>query len=153
MNLFHETENKYYELLSLLVNKRTGFNSKELSDYTDDSIIGEADYEVIDALFSTNEGEETVFSYSDGVYQPVVPAKLPVRLNKVEALAAKSMIENRYASHFLDKETLKKLENVATGIPVIWDINDIEIKNQYSMGVKDSKRIFEKELSMCYGIE
>ena len=148
MNLFHETENKYYELLSLLVNKGTGFNSKELSDYIDDRIIGESDYEVIDALFSTNEGEETVFSYSDGLYQPVISAKLPVRLNQVEALAAKSMIENRYASHFLDKETLKKLENVATGIPVIWDINDIEIKNQYSMGVNDSERIFEKELSI-----
>ena len=37
---------------------------------------------------------------------------------------------------------------MATGIPVIWDINDIEIKNQYSMGVKDSERIFEKELSI-----
>lgn len=148
MNLFHETENKYYELLSLLVNKEEEFNSKKLSDYIDDYIIGECDYEVIDTLFSTNEGEETIFSYSDGVYQPVMPAKLPIRLNKIETLAARSMVENRYASHFLSKETLNKLENVASGIPVVWDINDIEIKNQYSMGVKDSKKIFEKELSI-----
>ena len=142
MNLFHETENKYYELLSLLVNKEEEFNSKQLSDYIDDYIIGECDYEVIDALFSTNEGEETIFSYSDGVYQPVMPAKLPIRLNKIETLAARSMVENRYASHFLSKETLKKLENVASGIPVVWDINDIEIKNQYSIEVKNSKKIF-----------
>lgn len=148
MNLFHENENKYYELLSLLVNKEAGFTSKELSDYIDDRIIGECDYEVIETLFSTNEGEETIFSYSDGVYQPVMPVKLPIRLNRIEALAARSMVKNKYASHFLSKETLNKMENVANGIPVIWDINDIEIKNQYSMGVKDSDKIFEKELSV-----
>ena len=52
MKLFHETENKYYDLLTYLVNCHASFTDKDLYHILESQIIGETDYEVLQALFS-----------------------------------------------------------------------------------------------------
>ena len=148
MNLFHETESKYYELLSYMMNDQEEYSAKEILKYVDSNIVGEGDFDVIESLFPTEEGNDTVFSLVDGKYYPVIPESLPIRVNQVEALAAKSMINNPYAKHFLSEEAISKLKNKVIGIPELWDINDIEIKNQYKYGDVDTEKSYEKELSL-----
>lgn len=148
MNLFHETENKYYELLSYMINDKGEYSAKEINEYIAKHLVGEQDYEVIDSLFVSNEDEENVFAFADGKYYPVLPDNVPIRVNQIEASASKSMIENCNAKHFLSQETIDKLRKSIKGIPQIWDINHIEIKNQYLFGVSESASSYEKELSI-----
>lgn len=148
MNLFHETESKYYELLSYMINDKEAYSAKEVAEYTEKYLIGETDYDVIEELFLSKEDSETVFSLIDGKYYPVIPGHFPVRLNQVEALAAKSMANNRYAKHFLTAGTIEKLQHASDCIPELWDINEIQIKNQYQYGDIEADVTYEQTLNL-----
>ena len=71
MNLFHETESKYYELLSYMINDKEAYSAKEVAEYTEKYLIGETDYDVIEELFLSKEDSETVFSLI-GLIQVIV---------------------------------------------------------------------------------
>ena len=148
MNLFHETESKYYELLSYMLNDKEAYSSKDVSDYIEKYLVGEIDFDVIEELFLPKSESETVFSFIDGKYYPVIPALLPVRLNQVETYAAKSMANNEYAKHFLSANTIIKLKQIADGISEQWDINDIQIKNQYRLGDSELDKAYEQTLGI-----
>lgn len=148
MNLFHETENKYYELLSYMLNDKQSYSVKDITDYLNINFIGEIDYEVIDALFSNNEGEETVFSCVDNSYEPVIERAFPIRINQVELQALKSLVRNRYAKHFMTNETIIKLNTICSKDETIWDINEIQIKNQYQDGDIDAHKSYENKLGV-----
>ena len=52
MNLFDETENKYYEFVSYLLAERDAISGDKLKEYYGKWIDGEIDFEVIEDLFS-----------------------------------------------------------------------------------------------------
>ena len=72
MKLFHETENKYYELLSYMLQRKDNYSTNDIAEYLSSHLIGEVDYEVVDTLFSKKTGEEAIYSYSDGIYSAVL---------------------------------------------------------------------------------
>lgn len=148
MNLFHETENKYYELLSYLLNDKQRFSAKDITDYLSTNFMGEMDYEVIDALFSKSEGAASVFAYLNGGYEPVLEREFPVRISQIEMQALKSLVKNKYVKHFLSETTINKLTEISRNVETLWDINDIQIKNQYQDGDIDADKSYEKKLSI-----
>lgn len=131
-----------------MMNDQSDYSAKEISMYMDSNVVGEEDFDVIESLFPAKEGNDTVFTLVDGRYYPVIPGSMPIRVNQVEALAAKSMVNNLYAKHFLSDETISKLKSKVTGIQELWDINDIEIKNQYRYGDGETEKSYEKELRL-----
>lgn len=147
MNLFHETENKYYELLSYMLQNKE-FSIGDITGYLSSNFVGEIDYEVIEALFSKKEGEEAVFSFSNGSYKPVLDKLFPVRVNQAEALALNSLTGNKYAKHFLDDITITKLKEVCGQREEIWNLNDIQVKNQYQYGDAETHESYYKALSI-----
>ena len=147
MNLFHESENKYYELLSYMINSNDDYSSKDISDFIDKYLIGEKDFDVIDELFESNEDGETVFSYSEGKYYPVINKHFPIRLNEIEAVSLKSMTYDRYARHFLSKSTINKLQQITSSIPQLWNANDIQIKNQYHFGDAEIDTAYDERIT------
>lgn len=66
MNLFHETENKYFEILTYMLGEQKNFSTDDVTKILSERLVGEIDYEVIDAVLSKKIGEESIFSYSDG---------------------------------------------------------------------------------------
>lgn len=148
MKLFNETENKYYDVISYLLDGTEAYSENEIHQILEKRLIGEADFEVIDALFSTEEGQEVAFKYEDGKYLPVIKGKMQVRNTTNELQAAKSLVSNQYAKHFLSNETTNKLSDVTNNIESDWNIKDIVIKNQYKFGSTQEERNYEKELSI-----
>ncbi len=148
MKLFNETMNKYYELISYLLNSKKSFSDKDLNKFMAEFVFGEIDFEVVDTLFSREIGQEVVFSYEDEVFMPIIENKFPIRNNAIELQAVKSLIGNRYAKHFLSDSTERKIMNVTSNIVPEWDVRDIEIKNQYLFGVVEDDVDYEKELSI-----
>ena len=80
MNLFHESENKYYELLSYLLNEGKVFSDKEVIKYLDSELGDSHDYDIEDALFEQKPNRATVFTYAEGKYRPVVEKHLDLFL-------------------------------------------------------------------------
>ena len=72
MNLFHESENKYYELLSYLVNEQKVFTDKEIIASLDQRLGDSHDYDIEDSLFDHDPDNATFFTYEDGKYRPVL---------------------------------------------------------------------------------
>ena len=146
MKLFHETENKYYELLSYLVNCHASFTDKDLYHILENQIAGEMDFEVINTLFSKEKDGEMIFQYKDKNFTPVINEKLPIRNTAVELQAAKSIANSRYAKDFLSTKTRDKLEKATEHIVSQWNDEDIHIKNQYLLGDINSPVQYEEEL-------
>lgn len=150
MNLFHETENKYYEILSYLLAKAPILEEDCISKYLQDNVNGERDFDVEETLFQKDLDKGTVFKYEHGVYERVIDEELPIRNTQIESQAMKMLALSDYAKHFLGQETIEKLSNVTESIREIWNLNDINVKNQYKFGVSDSTEIFNRELSVIY---
>ena len=136
MKLFDETESKYYELISYLLMQKRDFSSKDVDRLYAELNQGEKDYDVIEALFSANEGEETVFSFADGKYSPILEYEFPIRCNLIEQQAFGTLDELKYADQFILEETLAKIRRQKESMSQDWSPEDIEVKNQFSSDEK-----------------
>lgn len=130
MKLFHEVENKYYELLTYLVNTRKSFSSQELDGLVLSFFEGEIDYEVWEILFSKNEGEELIYRYNNNQYQSLIEKEIPIRNTLIENQAAKNLLQNKYMKCFLQMETINKLNVVLENTVEGWDESDVKIKRR-----------------------
>ncbi|MGO5053938.1 WYL domain-containing protein [Lachnospiraceae bacterium LCP25S3_G4] len=148
MKLFDETENKYYEFVARLLQNGKSFNKKELYRLIENRLSGEPDFDVIDTIFADKEGEEILFSYSDDEYTPIIPIDFPIRNGVVEQHAAKSLLEDEYIAHFLAEETISKLEKATYHVNREWTVKDINRKNIFSFGAKESKKQYEYAISI-----
>ena len=131
MKLFDETESKYYELISRLLLQKKDFTGEDVDRLYAEMFQGEKDYVTLDTLFSKKEGNETIFSFSEGKYRAILNCDFPVRCNLIEQQAFSTLAEVMYADKFLSDETIAKIHKAAKVIPSDWKIKDITIKNQF----------------------
>ena len=146
MKLFHETENKYYELLSYLVNGAKEYSDKDIIHFLKQYITEGHDYEVEDVLFDHHIENASVLMYEDGRYRPVVRAPLPVRCSVIEQQAFLSLGKTSFSKQFLPSETIKKISNIADNVPIEWTLDDITIKNQYEGGISKTQKNYAEAL-------
>ena len=132
MRLFDETESRYYELISYLLLQKKDFSGKDVDKLYAELFQGDNDYEILDALFSANEGKETVFSFADGRYSPILDYEFPVRCNRIEQQAFGTLGELKYSDWFITKDTLAKIRKQKESMLLDWSPGDIEVKNQFS---------------------
>ena len=147
MNLFDETENKYFEFISYLLQNNRKYSKEEVNLLIEQLLTGESDFDVIDAIFSTKEGAELVFTYSE-VYEPAIMTNFPIRMGLIEQQAAKSLIENEYIKHFLSEETIEKLKECTSCIEEEWTTKDIQVKNIFSGGATETEKDFGQVISV-----
>ncbi len=131
MKLFHESENKYFELLSYMLADDREYTTSEINDYIETHVVGEADGYVVDALFSKKEGEEALFMFDDGKFIPVIDSPCPIRATNIEKQTFAQIINDTYARHFVSANTLAKISKLTENVDVDWDTNDIKINNQF----------------------
>lgn len=131
MKLFNESENKYYELLSYLINDKDSYTNAEIIQYLNENLEGSHDYDIEDLLFDNNVDNATVFSYKEGKYTPVLADPLPIRNNRMDLQAIKSLIETPYINVFLSEKTKNKIERISNQIKSEWNLRDISVKNQF----------------------
>ncbi len=143
MNLFHESENKYYELLSYLVNEQKAFSDKEIIVCLDKRLGDSHDYDIEDSLFDHDPDNATVFTYEDGKYRPVLSGKLPVRTNSIENQAFRSLADSPCAQQFLSEEVIEKIRSATALIEPEWKPEDIRIKSQFAAGISSDEAVFQ----------
>ena len=131
MKLFDETENKYIELLSYLVNREGGMTESDIKKAMMDLNEGELDYPLYEALFSKKEGETAILEFNGKKFEYMFENGFPIRLNKIEQEALFSLTNIPYAGGFMNSETLKKIEDITTNQMEL-SMCDVEIKNQNS---------------------
>lgn len=131
MKLFNESENKYYELLSYLINDKDSYTNAEIIQYLNENLEGSHDYDIEDLLFDNNADNATVFSYKEGKYSPVLADPLPIRNNRMDLQAIKSLIETPYINVFISEKTKNKIERISNQIKSEWNLRDISVKNQF----------------------
>lgn len=150
MKLFHETENKYYELITYLINCHESFTDKDLENMLNERIIGEIDFEVIDTLFSKKTDGEMVFRYQNKTFSAIMNEKMPVRNTAIELQAAKSLVYSKYSRDFLCKQTCEKLDKATEKIDSGWCEESICVKNQYLSGDINGSKSYEEELRIIH---
>lgn len=148
MILFDETENKYYGLLAHMLQGGAGYSRKDIRDVLGKYLSGEEDFEVTEALFATDEGEELLFMGTEGVIEPVLQGDFPIRNSILENQAARSLIQSPYAGHFLRKNTMDKLEKATDKVLDDWSPDDITLKNVFENGIRSSERLYDREISV-----
>ena len=131
MKLFDETESKYYELISRLLLLKKNFTGEDIDRLYTEMFQGEKDYEILDTLFSKKEGNETVFTFCDGKYSPILDSDFPVRCNLIEQQAFGTLADVKYADRFLSEGTIAKILGYKQTIPPDWKTGDITVKNQF----------------------
>lgn len=146
MNLFHETENKYYELLSYLVNEQRAFTDKEIIVSLDQSLGDSHDYDIEDSLFDHDPDNATVFTYEEGKYRPVLAGSLPIRTNRIENQAFRSLADSTFARQFLSGGVIEKIRSAATHIDSEWTPEDVRIKSQSAAGISSDKTVYHEML-------
>ncbi len=148
MNLFHEVENKYYELLTRLLISNIEFLDSAIAECWDKYIIGERDFEVEESLFLKSQEQGTIFEFDGKKFLPTMEAPFNIRMTTIELQAAKNLLMSKYAKHFLKDETLTKLKDILKDIAEEWVISDIVVRNQYSEGVTYFEEGYEVQLSI-----
>lgn len=131
MKLFNESENKYYELLSYLINDKKSYTNAEIIKYLNENLEGSRDYDIEDLLFDHDPDNATVFTYKDGRYIPVLADPLPIRNNRMDLQTIKSLAETPFTNIFLSKRTKDKIQKVSEEIKPEWTLQDIKVKNQF----------------------
>ena len=131
MKLFNESENKYYELLSYLINDKDSYTNAEIIKYLNEKLDGSHDYDIEDLLFDQNPDNATVFTYKEGKYIPVLAAPLPIRNNRMDLQTIKSLVGTPFSNVFLSEKTKDKLERIAKQIKSEWSFQDVRVKNQF----------------------
>lgn len=147
MNLFDETENKYYELVTYLLNGKGEYTHSEINRILSNKLKGELDFEVIEALFEADEGSELVFCTDNGILKPVLNERFPVRNSSIESQALKSLASCIYCKHFLSDETKKKILSNLKDIDEEWDPNKITIKNRFDAGITKAQKSYGEGLA------
>ena len=148
MNLFHEVENKYYELLTRLLMSNSEISDSAIAECWDKYIIGERDFEVEESLFLKSQEEATVFEYDGKRFLPTLEDPFNIRMATIELQAAKSLLMSKYAKHFLKSETQSKLVSVLKDVAEEWTISDIVVRNQYGEGAIQYEDGYEVQLSV-----
>ena len=149
MNLFDETESKYYEILAYLLQKGPSITHTEIDEFISRYLHGETDFEVTEALFSAPDGEELIFmENSEGKMDPVLEKPFPIRNGRIEKEALKSLVSNPYVSHFLTESTLEKLRQATEQVEEDWDPNDIIIKNMFFNGASCTNNIDNHDIAL-----
>lgn len=148
MNLFDETENKYYEFISYLLQNEQRYSKSDVNNLVENHLTGEPDFDVTDTIFSDKEGEELVFCYKEGKYVPILETDFPVRMGTIEQQAAKSLLEDEYIRQFLSEETIGKLKASTQDIKCDWSTLDIQVKNVFSGGVIEHTRKYGLVISL-----
>ncbi len=148
MKLFHEMENKYYELITYLLNKNQSYSKKEIFNFLEQQSYGEIDFEVTDVLFSENTDESLIFEYEDKEYTPIISKNIPIRNTKLENETLKMLVHDKHIKHFLSNTTIQKIKDATKSIKEEWRAEDIVVKNQYKFGTKKVRKNYEKELSI-----
>ncbi len=147
MILFDETENKYYGILAHMLQGGAEYSQKDIRDMLGKYLPGEEDFEVTEALFATDEGEELLFTGTEGGIESVLGGDFPIRNSILENQAARSLVRSSYAGHFLQKDTMDKLKKATDNVPEDWTPDDITLKNVFENGICSSGRLFEHEIS------
>lgn len=129
MNLFDETENKYYDFVSYLISRKQNISDKEIRDRMLEINSGEIDVPVFDAIFSKNEGKNSIFEYNEKGFQFMLDDDFPIRLNSIEKEALLSVLDFVYAEGFIDCRTIKRISDMKSD-DVGWSLNDIIVRNQ-----------------------
>lgn len=101
MILFDETENKYYQLLAYMLKSKNAYDRGDISRLLEENLPGEADFEVTEALFAADEGEELIYMVSEGKLVPVLPEDFPIRNSNIENQAARSLVSNPYCPFYI----------------------------------------------------
>ena len=138
MNLFDETENKYYEFLSCILQDGKSYGKKEVNDKLEEFFSGELDFDVTETIFAEKEGEELIFSFEENEFIPIMQNDFPIRSNLIEQQAVKTLLTNEYLEQFLSKETIEKLQDVTEEIQEDWTPEDIYVKNIFSGGISEN---------------
>lgn len=148
MNLFDETENKYYELISYLLNEKGEYSRNEINRILSNWLKGELDFEVTEAIFEAKEGSELIFYEDAGVIKPVMNGGFPIRNSIIENQALKTLPSNIYCHHFLSDETVQKLFDCVKDIDDEWNPDEITIKNTFDDGVTKTHMSYSEDLSI-----
>ena len=148
MILFDETENKYYGLLAHMLQSGDGYTHKGIRDMLGKYLSGEADFEVIEALFATSEGDELLFTDNDGKIEPVLEGDFPIRNSIIENQAARLLSRSPYVGHFLQKDTIEKLEKATDMVSEDWNPDVITLKNVFENGIRFEDRLFNHEIAV-----
>lgn len=133
MNLFDESENKYYELISYLIAGKKSFSDKYIQKCMMEMNANELDISVYEALFSKQERLGSVFSYDGKDFHFLLEKDFPVRLNTIEKQALESVNDSRFVNAFLSKATQDKINSICKNDKT-WSMDDVEIKNQDKHG-------------------
>ena len=146
MNLFHESENKYFEFLSYLVNEQKAFTDKEIIVCLDQRLGDSHDYDIEDSLFDHDPDNATVFTYENGKYRSVLAERLPVRTNCIENQAFRSLVDSPFARQFLSEKLIEKIRSSAAHIDLEWTPQDIRIKSQSVAGISSDEAVYQETL-------
>lgn len=131
MKLFNESENKYYELLTYLINGKESYTNAEIVKVLNERLEGSHDLDIEDVLFNHNPDKATVFTYADGKYIPVFADPLPIRCNRMDLQATQSLMKTPFVDLFLLETTKEKIMKISNNIEMEWSIRDIKVKNQF----------------------
>ena len=148
MNLFDETENKYYEFVSHLLQNNQKYSKSDINYLIAKYLSGEPDFDVIDTIFADKEGEELVFYIEDGKYKPMLGNDFPIRMGTLEQQATSSLLDDEYISNFLSDVTIAKLKECTRKVKTDWSTSQITIKNVFTGGVTEEKREYGPIISL-----
>lgn len=148
MNLFDETESKYYELITVLLSTKGTFSVKDMQKYADKYLSGELDFEVMEALFDAPRGDELIFTREGNTLHPVFETDFPIRNSILESQAARSMLSQSNIRDFLSDNTIEKLNDATTDIETKWAPEDITIKNLFERDDSNSHDSLNGNLSL-----
>ena len=126
MELFDETNSKYYEFIIEKLKVDEQISEDDLKDVDSKliEIINNSDlfeYDKLNRIYKLKEiylQAETIDQY-----------KFPVLLNKVERQALKSLVNDKYNKYFLNESTINKIKELTKDELIEWDNNDLTIKN------------------------
>ena len=140
------SENKYYELLSYLVNEHKAFTDKEIIVCLDQRLGDSHDYDIEDSLFDHDPDKATIFTYENGKYRPVLEGRLPIRTNRIENQAFRSLADSPFARQFLSEKVIEKIRSSAAHIDSEWTPEDIRIKSQSAAGISSDEAVYQETL-------
>ena len=149
MQIFDETENRYYEYISWLVNahedisendirnlfQSTHLYRKKLIPFPEDVADG-MDPSIVDRLTDmlkesgilVQDEEEDKESYLMPGYG------IPIRATSIERQTWKNLADTTYGKQFLKEETFRKIHQTRVEEESMWSDSGIHIRNQFAMG-------------------
>lgn len=153
MELFNETKNKYYDIISdliFLLHDRKRVDIKDLYDLMPkklDNNIGLKN----SLLNFSEENSLFILDESQGEYFLSVDSSLPIILSKIEKSWLKYMLSQDKAKIFLNKDTIDKLLISLKEYDDIFQDNII-IRHRDNREIEDYKKLKEKINTLIFAI-